>query len=252
MSFRGKRELLVQVAPRSSSARHGQRSVILDEFVAVTGYERKYAIRLLLGPIRPPAPIRRPRVAHYGVDVQQALGVVWSGTAAGGNVHDSYAWAQVDMYEQEKAAVLCANGPRLVAIEHVGSTAVPGLGAKPIVDVMAGLPSLADAAGCIAPLEALGYHFVAEAMRDLPDDRYFERWTEGYEQGIETAHLHLTEYGSAFWREHLLFRDRLRAQPQTAAAYEQLKRELAQRTPGTAYVYAKTSFVQSVLAQARD
>jgi hypothetical protein len=78
MSFRGKRELLVQVAPRYSSARHGQRSVILDEFVAVTGYERKYAIRLLLGPIRPPAPIRRPRLAHYGPDVQDALSVVWS------------------------------------------------------------------------------------------------------------------------------------------------------------------------------
>jgi hypothetical protein len=78
MSFRGKRELLVQVAPRYSSARHGQRSVILDEFVAVTGYERKYAIRLLLGPIRPPAPIRRPRVAHYGPDVQKALSVAWS------------------------------------------------------------------------------------------------------------------------------------------------------------------------------
>ena len=49
MSFRGKRELLVQVAPRYRSARHGRRSLILDEFVAVTGYERKYAIRLLLG-----------------------------------------------------------------------------------------------------------------------------------------------------------------------------------------------------------
>src|SRR6202165_448436 len=78
MSFRGKRELLVQVAPRYSSARHGQRSVILDEFVAFTGYDRKYAIRLLLGPIRPPAPIRRPRAAHCGSDVQQALSVVWS------------------------------------------------------------------------------------------------------------------------------------------------------------------------------
>jgi hypothetical protein len=78
MSFHGKRELLVQVAPRYSSARHRQRSVILDEFVAVTGYERKYAIRLLLGPIRPPAPIRRPRVAHYGPAVQEALSVVWS------------------------------------------------------------------------------------------------------------------------------------------------------------------------------
>ena len=49
MSFRAKRELLVQVAPRYRAARHGQRSAILDEFVAVTGYERKYAIRLLLG-----------------------------------------------------------------------------------------------------------------------------------------------------------------------------------------------------------
>jgi hypothetical protein len=78
MSFRGKRELLVQVAPRYHSARHGQRSVILDEFVAVTGYERKYAIRLLLGPICPPAPVRRPRLAHYGPDVQDALSVVWS------------------------------------------------------------------------------------------------------------------------------------------------------------------------------
>jgi GrpB-like predicted nucleotidyltransferase (UPF0157 family) len=157
-----------------------------------------------------------------------------------------------EAYEQEKAAVMRAIGSRLVGIEHVGSTAVPGLGAKPIVDVIAGLPSLADAAGCIAPLEALGYYFVPEVMRDLPDDRYFERWTEGYEQGIETAHLHLTEYGSVFWREHLLFRDRLRAQPNTAAAYERLKRELAPRTSGAAYVHAKASFVQSVLAQARD
>src|SRR5712671_6300230 len=55
MSFRAKRELLVQVAPRYRAARHGQRSVILDEFIAVTGYDRKYAIRVLLGPIQPPA-----------------------------------------------------------------------------------------------------------------------------------------------------------------------------------------------------
>jgi len=82
MSFRAKRELLVQVAPRYCAARHGQRSAILDEFVAVTGYERKYAIRLLLGPIQPPEPIRRPRAAHYGVEVQEALASAW--TAANG------------------------------------------------------------------------------------------------------------------------------------------------------------------------
>ena len=82
MSFRAKRELLVQVAPRYCAARHGQRSVILDEFVAVTGYDRKYAIRLLLGPIQPPQPIRRARAAQYGVEVQEALANAW--TAANG------------------------------------------------------------------------------------------------------------------------------------------------------------------------
>lgn len=61
MSFWAKRELLVQVAPRYRAARHGQRSIILDEFVGVTGYNRKYAIRLLLGPIQTARPIRRPR-----------------------------------------------------------------------------------------------------------------------------------------------------------------------------------------------
>src|SRR5438270_9516790 len=78
MTYCGKSELFMQVAPHYSSPRHEQRSVILDEFVAFTGYERKYAIRLLLGPIHPPAPIRRPRAPHYGMDVQEALSVVWS------------------------------------------------------------------------------------------------------------------------------------------------------------------------------
>ena len=77
MSFRAKRELLVQVAPRYRTARHGERSAILDEFIAVTGYDRKYAIRVLLGPIQPPAPIRRPRGAYYGREVQEALASAW-------------------------------------------------------------------------------------------------------------------------------------------------------------------------------
>jgi GrpB-like predicted nucleotidyltransferase (UPF0157 family) len=155
------------------------------------------------------------------------------------------------VYEQERAAILGAIGDRLVAIEHVGSTAVPGVGTKPIVDILAGLPTLADAEACIQPLAELGYHFVPEAMLDLPDDRYFERWTDGYEQGTEIAHLHLTEYGAAFWRDHILFRDRLREQPETAAAYERLKRKLAPlHTSGATYASAKTGFVRSVLAQA--
>ena len=154
------------------------------------------------------------------------------------------------VYEKERAAILGAIGDRLVAIEHVGSTSVPGLGAKPIVDILAGLPRLADAEACIRPLAELGYHFVPEAMLDLPDDRYFERWTDGYEQGTEIAHLHLTEHNAPFWRDHVRFRDLLRQQPETAAAYERLKRQLAPlHTSGATYASAKTDFITSVLTQ---
>jgi len=156
------------------------------------------------------------------------------------------------LYERERDAIVGAIGDRLAAIEHVGSTAIPGLGAKPIVDVMGALPHLADAAACIASLAAIGYHFVPEAMRDLPDDRYFERWTERYEQGIELAHLHLTAHGSAFWRDHLLLRDFLLTHPQTAREYEELKRQLAPRhVSGATYAPAKAEFIRVVLAQAR-
>src|ERR687884_274099 len=79
MSFRAKRELLAQVAPRYQQAAPQQKSLILDEFVAATGYVRKYAIRLLARPSLPPA-IRRPRAPHYGPAVQAALEVAWAAT----------------------------------------------------------------------------------------------------------------------------------------------------------------------------
>src|SRR4051812_36401176 len=78
MSFLAKRELLAQTAARYREAGHRQRSVILDEFAAATGYTRKYAIRLLTGPPAPVAPIRRPRPRRYGEAVQGALAVCWA------------------------------------------------------------------------------------------------------------------------------------------------------------------------------
>jgi hypothetical protein len=79
MSFRSKRELLAQVAPRYQQAGHTQKSVILDEFVAATGYARKYAIQLLAQPPLPvPAAIRRPRAPRYGSAVQAALETAWA------------------------------------------------------------------------------------------------------------------------------------------------------------------------------
>ncbi len=78
MSFEAKRELLLQTRGRYREASRARRSVILDEFVAATGYERKYAIRLLRSPvIPPPAPIKRPRERRYGREVGDALSVAW-------------------------------------------------------------------------------------------------------------------------------------------------------------------------------
>ncbi len=77
MSFQSKRELLVRVAPRYQTVTPQQKSVILDEFVAATGYARKYAIRLLAHPVILPLPLTRPRERFYGADVQGALVVAW-------------------------------------------------------------------------------------------------------------------------------------------------------------------------------
>jgi len=81
MSFQGKRELLAQVAPRYREAGREQKTVILNEFIAATGYARKYAIRLLtLRAISAPGPIRRPRARLYGKEVQEALIIAWEAT----------------------------------------------------------------------------------------------------------------------------------------------------------------------------
>jgi len=78
MSFRAKRELLLQVSTRYQGASHRQKSIILDEFIAATGYARKYAIRLLTRPAPPPTTvIARPRARRYGPAVQEALRVTW-------------------------------------------------------------------------------------------------------------------------------------------------------------------------------
>src|SRR3990170_2668495 len=78
MSFQAKRELLVQVAPRYREADPAQKSVMLTEFIAATGYNRKYAIRLLSGPIMSPAPLKRTRARWYGSAVQNALAIAWA------------------------------------------------------------------------------------------------------------------------------------------------------------------------------
>ena len=150
-------------------------------------------------------------------------------------------------YERERAAVLEALGDLVFAIEHVGSPSVPGLGAKPIIDIMIGLRDLAGHARCVAPLQFLGYEHKGEF--GIPGRHYFRKPV----RGPRTHQVHMVEHVSDFWVRHLLFRDYLRENPHEAAAYDRLKRELAARfgTDVEGYTEAKREFIQSALVKAR-
>jgi GrpB-like predicted nucleotidyltransferase (UPF0157 family) len=154
------------------------------------------------------------------------------------------------LYEQEKAQILKIIGSRIVAIEHVGSTAVPGLGAKPIVDIMAGVCILPDAEGCIEPLKNIGYKYVAEYEASIPERRFFHRGPSDIPN--QHFHLHMVERSSNFWKRHILFRDYLRTHPEVAQQYCRLKKELAAKhgADRDAYTEAKTSFIESVVSHA--
>ena len=152
-------------------------------------------------------------------------------------------------YEEERAKILKAIRDKLVIVEHIGSTAVPGLAAKPITDIMAAVRRLADAEACIGPLQRIGYQYVPEYELELPERRYFHK---GLPES-RTHHLHVVEITSDFWRRHLLFRDYLRTHPEVAREYEALKRRLAERYrfDRQAYTEAKTEFIQAVVERAR-
>ncbi|MBE3568036.1 MAG: GrpB family protein [Thermogemmatispora sp.] len=151
-------------------------------------------------------------------------------------------------YAAERQRLLEAIGPWLVAIEHIGSTSVPGLAAKPIIDIMAAVAQLSHATSCIESLRALGYEYLPEVERFIPERLYFRK-LRGEEH---THHLHIVEYDSPFWQRHLLFRDYLRAHPATAQEYALLKRALAARFPNDVAVYteAKTAFIRGIEAKA--
>lgn len=152
------------------------------------------------------------------------------------------------LYEEERRRLESVFAGANASIEHVGSTSVPGLAAKPIIDILVGVPSLDSAEQRIGALEDVGYHYVPEYELDLPERRYFRRPREH----PRTHHLHCVVEGGAFWNRHLAFRDRLRGDARTARAYAALKQDLAEtfRTDGPGYTEAKSPFIERVLDDA--
>lgn len=141
--------------------------------------------------------------------------------------------------------LLTAFSLRFIAIEHFGSTAVPGLDAKPVIDMLGGVTSVAAADALLGPLCAVGWDTSPEFNATLSDRRFLLRWPEG----VRTHHLHLVVYGQEPWRLHLEFRDRLRSHPELAERYRKLKYELAEtnKSDREAYTEAKTDFIKDVL-----
>jgi GrpB-like predicted nucleotidyltransferase (UPF0157 family) len=131
-------------------------------------------------------------------------------------------------------------------IEHIGSTSIPGLAAKPLIDMIAGVADLDAARAAIDPLAGHGYFHAEHRPRAL----WFYKSAPG-DSLSHTHHLHLTGPGSDLWRERLAFRDALRSDPQLTAEYQQLKQDLARRFPndGVSYVTGKQEFVAMVLAR---
>lgn len=149
-------------------------------------------------------------------------------------------------YEAERDKLLQLFPTTFSAIEHVGSTAVTGMAAKPIIDILAVVPSMEVADKVMTRLTQCGYLFSADFNAQLGDSR----WLMKHANGRRTHHLHLVLPGSKHWLDKIRFRDLLRADPSWARKYVALKKDLAQKHSADreAYTEAKTDFVSDALA----
>lgn len=146
-------------------------------------------------------------------------------------------------FAEERSALQAAIGRWIVAGPvHVGSTAVPGLAAKPVIDILVGVADLDEARAAFAPLAALGY------LRWESDPAEWRHWFLKPSPAHRTHHLQLLRPDHPEWAARVAFRDRLRADPQARGEYEALKRRLAREWPNDreAYTAGKAAFVRSL------
>jgi GrpB-like predicted nucleotidyltransferase (UPF0157 family) len=149
------------------------------------------------------------------------------------------------LFEREADRIRAVLGKRAVQLEHVGSTSVPGLAAKPIVDIMLVVPDSGDELAYVPDLEAAGYVLVI---------REAERQQHRVFKGPDTnVNLHVYSPGSPEMERYLIFRDRLRSDPADRERYQRVKRELARRDWRYVQQYAdaKTEVVEEIIARAQ-
>lgn len=160
-------------------------------------------------------------------------------------VEYNLAWS--GMFEEEKTRLLAVAGEHIEDIQHTGSTSVPGLAAKPVIDILIGMRDLSLVEKCVAPIESLGYGYFGE--NGLPGRHFFRKPADTWHR---THHIHMVLKGAKEWENQTRFRDYLRAHPETRQQYQSLKRELAARfgSDRGGYTDAKEDFVIATLKQA--
>ena len=148
-----------------------------------------------------------------------------------------------DAFEAEAKQVAAALGENVVAVHHIGSTAIPNIFAKPVVDMLVEVRDIAEVDGRSSAMESLGYEVMGEY--GIPGRRYFRKDNQ---EGIRTHHIHAFEAGSAEVERHLAFRDYMTAHPSEAQAYSELKRKLAEEHPQSidGYMDGKDGFIKEM------
>jgi GrpB-like predicted nucleotidyltransferase (UPF0157 family) len=151
-----------------------------------------------------------------------------------------------NIYHNLEDDLISLFAPTTIAVEHIGSTSVPGLAAKPVIDVLIGAASLNDIESKISLLSKHGYEYVSKYEKEIPERRYFVKSPAGSLR----VHIHAVELGSRIWQEHLAFRDALRNDLSLLEQYQSLKLQLAKQFVNnkSAYSAAKNPFIESVLA----
>ena len=150
------------------------------------------------------------------------------------------------LYRREAERIRAVLGERVVRLEHIGSTSVPGLAAKPIIDVLLVVPDSADEPAYVPDLEAAGY------VLAIREPGWFQH--RAFNGPDTDVNLHVYSPGCQEIERYLIFRDRLRASPEDRARYQRAKRELAERdwTYVQQYADAKSEVVEEIIVRARS
>jgi GrpB-like predicted nucleotidyltransferase (UPF0157 family) len=152
------------------------------------------------------------------------------------------------IFEREKKKVLEVIGEKIYSVEHIGSTSIPDLGAKPIIDMMADVEDFSVAKKCIPGLKKIGYTSFTRPHPWDPD-HYFCCGKGPHSIGF---HLHLMKLKCDEWDNHLLFRNYLRNHNEVAIQYCQLKKRLSKKHNRGDYTKEKSTFIEKIIQKAKE